>query len=441
METVLEVDPLTEFFESIRSPLTKDRYEHRFDLFLIQRQIEGKDLRERAKAFAMKAKQDQAWATFQINEYMRFQRGRAEKREISNSTLPNFWKPVKLFCDMNDIALNWKKITRKLPTGRNYANDRAPNRKEISKLLEYDDDRIKPIVLTMVSSGIRLGAWDYLKWGDIEPIEKPAGHVIAARLKVYSGTKDEYVTFITAEAYKSLKDWMNSREQAGEKIDRESWLMRNLWDAHAIQRGSVQQRGTITEIKQLSATGIARLIQRALYKQRLRKKLAPGKRRHEFQADHGFRKYFDTVCDKHMKTLYVEFLMGHNTGLKESYNRADESELLENYLKAVPELTFYERIQGATTEDIESLKARLNLYEQQLHEQSELGEYLLAAWAIETGLSRSNEDKEEIERLTKLRGKLFKNPKFRKILDMTDLKDLDAEFIQRKYSEAEEKKA
>ncbi len=56
-----------------------------------------------------------------------------------------------------------------------------------------------------------------------------------------------------------------------------------------------------------------------------------GKRRHEFQADHGFRKYFNTICDKHMKTLFVEFLMGHNTGLKESYNRTPQDELLSGY--------------------------------------------------------------------------------------------------------------
>lgn len=31
---IIELDPLTEFFDAIRSPLTKDRYGHRFDMFL-----------------------------------------------------------------------------------------------------------------------------------------------------------------------------------------------------------------------------------------------------------------------------------------------------------------------------------------------------------------------------------------------------------------------
>jgi hypothetical protein len=39
-------------------------------------------------------------------------------------------------------------------------------------MFEYPDRRINPLVYTMVSSGIRVGAWDYLRWKDIQPIEK-----------------------------------------------------------------------------------------------------------------------------------------------------------------------------------------------------------------------------------------------------------------------------
>ncbi len=241
METVA-VDPLTEFFEAIRSPLTKDRYERRFDLFLNHIGAEGKDLGERAARFAAKARTDAQWATIMINQYMRYQKERTEKGEISESTLPNFWKPIKLFCEQNDILLNWRKITRRLPTGRNYANDRAPTVEEIKALLRYDDLRIKPIVLTMVSSGMRVGAWDYLRWEDIKPMEKN-GSVVAASIKIYSNTKDEYKSFITPEAFNSLKEWMDRRLLAGEKVTGKSWVMRDLWDESATKkRGSSAAR-------------------------------------------------------------------------------------------------------------------------------------------------------------------------------------------------------
>ena len=71
-----------------------------------------------------------------------------------------------------DILIQWKKLTRGLPKGKKYADDRVPTLEEIRKLLEYPDRRIKAIVYTMASSGIRLGAWDYLRWGHIFPIER-----------------------------------------------------------------------------------------------------------------------------------------------------------------------------------------------------------------------------------------------------------------------------
>jgi hypothetical protein len=51
----------------------------------------------------------------------------------------------------------------------------------------------------MASSGIRLGAWDYLRWSHIRPIEK-YGKVVAAKIIVYAWEEDEYFSFISAEA-------------------------------------------------------------------------------------------------------------------------------------------------------------------------------------------------------------------------------------------------
>ena len=60
---------------------------------------------------------------------------------------------------MNGCAqlVNWKMLSRGLPRGRQAANDRAPTVEEIQRLVQYPDRRIKPIVSTMVSSGMRIG--------------------------------------------------------------------------------------------------------------------------------------------------------------------------------------------------------------------------------------------------------------------------------------------
>ena len=82
----------------------------------------------------------------------------------------------------------------------------------------------------------------------------------------------------------------------------------------------------------------------AIWNQGLRKKLDLGKKRHEFQADHGLRKWFKTRCElAGMKPINIEVLMGHSTGISDSYYRATEIELLEDYLKAVDFLTIDNR--------------------------------------------------------------------------------------------------
>ncbi len=80
------------------------------------------------------------------------------EKEITAGTLRNYYKPIKLFCDMNDILVNWKIVKRGIPSPKRAAQDRAPTIDEIQSIMEFTDVRIKPIVLIMVSSGIRLGA-------------------------------------------------------------------------------------------------------------------------------------------------------------------------------------------------------------------------------------------------------------------------------------------
>ena len=40
-----------------------------------------------------------------------------------------------------------------------------------------------------------------------------------------------------------------------------------------------------------------------------------------------------------MRPINVEMLMGHSTGISDSYYRPNENELLSDYLNAIPEIT------------------------------------------------------------------------------------------------------
>jgi hypothetical protein len=131
----------------------------------------------------------------------------------------------------------------------------------------------------MASSGIRLGAWDYLRWKDIQPIERQ-GKIVTAKIIVYAGDDEEYFSFITQEAYYELQKWMQYRQDSGEEIHENSWVMRQLWDT----KKGYCHHGTIKNPEKLKSSGIKRLMEDALWTQGIRKKSKLKRNRYEFQT-------------------------------------------------------------------------------------------------------------------------------------------------------------
>jgi hypothetical protein len=180
-----ESEPYDLFVFAINAEQTREKYITRMKKFL---EIIGIDeekkltVQERCKVFRDKAKSENEWLMNVIIQFLQYQKSRVSHKEITGSTLRNYVKVLKLFCEMNDLLVPWKKFTRGLPKARNYADDRVPRLDEIQKILAYPDWRMKAIVCTMASSGIRLGAWDFLLWEHITPITKD-DRLIAAKVK------------------------------------------------------------------------------------------------------------------------------------------------------------------------------------------------------------------------------------------------------------------
>ena len=91
---------------------------------------------------------------------------------------------------MNEILVYWDKIKTRMSSVNQTSNDRIPEISEIKSLLSYNDIRIRPIILTMFSSGIRVGAWNWLM-EKCNSMEKD-GSLIAAKLIVYYLEPDQY---------------------------------------------------------------------------------------------------------------------------------------------------------------------------------------------------------------------------------------------------------
>jgi hypothetical protein len=211
-------------------------------------------------SFVTKAKANPRWAEGVVLNYLLDQKERALKKEIQAITVGNIKKPVKLLLEMNDVSgINWKKISRIMPSARRYAVDRAPTVDELRFLLSNTDLRFQAMLLTMTSSGIRLGAWDYLNWGHVQPIRKDE-EIAAAKLKVYAGEPEEYLTFVTPEAYRRLDQYIQIRASQGEKIGKNSPLARNVWRS---TKDSTEHAGNP---ERLQSSGVKRLFEDTLWK-------------------------------------------------------------------------------------------------------------------------------------------------------------------------------
>jgi len=181
-----------DFLFALNSPVTRERYSTRLRSFFVHIGIEGTTMDERCRRFVEKVKESEEnrnskWAYASVIKFLQYQKNRCNKKEITGSTVRGYYKAIKLFAEVNDILLPWSKIKRGLPRGRHYADDRTPTLEEIRKLVEYPDRRIKAIVYTMASSGIRLGAWGYLKLGHIKPIYKEM------TIRKYSRSKNDLI--------------------------------------------------------------------------------------------------------------------------------------------------------------------------------------------------------------------------------------------------------
>ncbi|MHB8602676.1 MAG: hypothetical protein ACYC6W_01620 [Nitrosotalea sp.] len=255
------------------------------------------------------------------------------RKEVSGSTLHQTKDSLKHFFDMNDVdKINWHKITKVIPHAKKTGNDRAPTIEEIRTILELADLRTKCIVLICCSSGIRVGAFDGLVWGNVTPITQ-GGNVIAAKITVYAGHQEQYYSFLTPECYGTLLQYKKLRESVGEKFAPRSPVIRDTWDNNRYRKQRNQDPGVAIA---LGSKSIANQMGEFLKKMKLREsKIGTN---YEFKQIHGFRKYFKTNAERALKTIDVEKLMGH----AENYYKPSERYLLEEYLKTVPYLTISE---------------------------------------------------------------------------------------------------
>ncbi len=255
------------------------------------------------------------------------------KNEVSGSTLQLSKGALRHFFEMNDVesGINWLKISKMIPHAKKTGNDRAPSIDEIRFMIDSADLRTRCVILICATSGIRVGAFEGMTYGDITPIQDP-DNLIGAKILVYRGDNEQYTTFVTSECHGVIQQYINARKAAGEDITASSPLIRDAWDNNTYRKSRPKDPRIA---KPVTSKTIANMMGRFLKKINMREDV---KKRYDFKQIHGFRKYFKTNAERAMKTLDVEKIMGH----AENYYKPSEDYLIEQYCKAVPHLVISE---------------------------------------------------------------------------------------------------
>ena len=118
--------PMSDFMDVRLAYLTRQQYITRLKFFFDSLGLHGsldKQSREFLARVKKKGGRGKEWAQNGLKYFIRDRKQRAEAGELAESTIRNFYKPVRLFCSIHDIELSWRKITNTIPTGRKFAND------------------------------------------------------------------------------------------------------------------------------------------------------------------------------------------------------------------------------------------------------------------------------------------------------------------------------
>lgn len=260
------------------------------------------------------------------------------------SAIHNYVAAVLAFYKINDVVLNVSKINKFIPLQTRVRKDRAYTHEEISKILEFADERMRVVILLMASAGIRRGALPYLRLRNLDDNNR--------KLTVYENEKEEYLTFITPECKKAVDFYLDMRARYGEKLDKNSYLIREHFNKRDQFRAHSPKQMTIGMLKWT----IVQLEKRA------------GVRTSEVKESHGFRKFFTTqLINSKVNPEIREMVLGHKIGLASCYYRPSEDEMYQEYEKAIDNLTINEENRlRKKVETLEIEKSRIDRIELKL---------------------------------------------------------------------------
>jgi hypothetical protein len=89
------ISPVTNFLFALKATETKRQYPKRFQVFLDFLNLTG-SFEDKSLAFYQKSISNSRWLSQKLIEFIQYQKGRADRNEISETTIPNYFKAIKI---------------------------------------------------------------------------------------------------------------------------------------------------------------------------------------------------------------------------------------------------------------------------------------------------------------------------------------------------------
>jgi integrase len=317
-EILLDGDPFFNFINSLKSDSTKEGYRNALLRFMQHFHI--KDTNTLSQ---LPPKDIESY----LKNYIQFLK--EEKRSIQSMNM--VLSAVNHFCVMNDIVINYKKICKFKSPAKKHNFDKAYTHQDISKVLQLSPLRLKVAILIYASTGMRKGALVSLKLRHLKKTDN------FYKFTIYEGEKEQYYTFCTPETASLIDEYLDYRRRSGEKLTDDSPLIREEFDIYDLEQ--IKKRSRAISSNTIGNTLLVYLLKTGLRDINRESQFT----RKPIPLLHGFRKFFTTqLVNSKVNPEIREMLLGHKIGLASAYYRPTEDEMLEEYMKAVNNLTINE---------------------------------------------------------------------------------------------------
>ena len=344
MENEIVENRLEKFLKNLRTDSTRKNYRSGiicFIEFIYEVQREGKR--------ATKAENERFFEL--ADQYLDQERNYEDDlREFAVSlqskppmTARNYFTSIERFLFRSGVEIKVRTlddIRKSLPRGGAKGVEDEMSKETIDKLLKHVDLKGKSLILTLASSGMRIGEALQITLDDINLDSDPP--TISIRPE-YTKSKMHRITFISKEAKNMLIEWLNIRE----KYIKES-LNKNRG---FVNKGICAKKDEDdNRVYPFSRSVMDQMWEKALTNANLLSHDRSTNRK--TLRIHQFRKFFRTQLGDRVDI--TEALMGHEGYLTKAYRAYTNEQLVEYYLKNERLLYI-----SMSDEDIEEVKNQL----------------------------------------------------------------------------------